>query len=67
MGGSYYGSKAFLSTVGKHITSKEYDDNKISVVSPLGKKLLNHEVGDTICVELPDGSTEKYLIIQIED
>ena len=64
MGGSYYGSKVIVRTIGKQI--KENDDgNTISCLSPIGAALLNKTVGDIVRVQLPDGSIEEYLILKI--
>ncbi len=40
-------------------------EGKISNKSPIGKAILNHEVGDTVHVETPDG-TYKVKIIKVK-
>jgi len=40
-------------------------EGKISNESPIGKAILNHEVGDTVHVETPDG-TYKVKIIKVK-
>ncbi len=42
----------------------DYDLDKISVSSPVGKALLGHKVGDVVEVEIPAG-TLKYEIVSI--
>ncbi len=42
-----------------------FDENKISVQSPIGKSLLGHAVGEKIAVEVPSGNME-YEVLNIE-
>ncbi len=42
----------------------DFEQNKISVTSPLGKAMLGHEVGDIIEVKVPTG-INKFKIIDI--
>lgn len=37
-------------------------DGRISYESPLGRALLGHRVGDTVCVEAPGGRTEFQIV-----
>ena len=64
MGGSYYGSKVSVSTVGVHIKDSS-NEHTVSVVSPLGKELLNNNKGDVVDVVLPNGSVEQFLILDV--
>ena len=57
--------KVFDKTFGEedvyHVVGSPQADplsNKISDESPIGKALLGHKVGDTVLVEIPDGSDE---------
>ena len=49
------------------VSSREVNlrENKISDQSPIGKALIGTKVGDTISVEVPDG-TIKYKVLEIE-
>jgi len=38
------------------------DQNKISFTSPIGQALNNHQVGDTVMVDAPDGSYQVKII-----
>lgn len=42
-----------------------YEENKISVFSPIGKGLLGHKVGETIAIKVPAG-TLNYKVKQIK-
>ena len=42
----------------------DYDLDKISISSPVGKALLGHKVGDVVAVKIPAG-TLKYEIVSI--
>ncbi|HCA42405.1 MAG TPA: transcription elongation factor GreA [Bacteroidetes bacterium] len=42
----------------------DFDNDKISVTSPVGKALLNKKVGDIVIVEVPAGKIE-YEILEI--
>jgi len=42
----------------------DFDQNKISASSPVGKAILGHKVGDTVEVEVPAG-TLRYEVISI--
>ena len=42
-----------------------YEDNKISVFSPIGKGLLGHKVGEELAIKVPAG-TLRYKILKIE-
>lgn len=42
-----------------------FEDNKISVLSPIGKALLGHEKGEKLDIEIPAGAL-KYKILKIE-
>ncbi len=42
-----------------------YEDNKISIFSPIGKGLMGHEKGDELEVEVPAGIL-KYKVLKIE-
>lgn len=66
MGGSYYGNSVNVTLVGDNIGFKDGIFN-ISVISPLGKSLLNKSCGEEITVSLPDKSIEKYKIIHINE
>ena len=39
-------------------------ENRISDESPVGKALIGHRAGDTVCVELPDGTSE-FVVLEI--
>ena len=39
-------------------------ENRISDESPVGKALIGHKAGDTVCVELPDGTSE-FVVLEI--
>jgi len=43
----------------------DFNANKISVVSPIGKALLGHEVGDIVDIKVPVG-TLRYKVLKIE-
>jgi transcription elongation factor GreA len=49
------------------VSSLEADiaQNKISVVSPLGKALLGHGVGETAQMKMPNGAVMKHKILSI--
>lgn len=64
MGGSYYGNSVNVTLVGDNIGFKDGIFN-ISVISPLGKSLLNKSCGEEITVSLPDNKFEKYKIIHL--
>lgn len=42
-----------------------FDENKLSIFSPVGKGLLGHKVGETVEIKVPAG-TLKYKITKIE-
>ena len=42
-----------------------YEENKISIISPIGKGLMGHEAGKTLEIKVPAG-TLKYKILKIE-
>lgn len=42
-----------------------YDENKISIVSPIGKGLLGHMAGETLSIKVPAGEL-RYRVIKIE-
>lgn len=42
-----------------------YDENKISIASPIGKGLLGHMAGETLCIKVPAGEL-RYKVIKIE-
>jgi len=42
-----------------------FEENKISIFSPIGKGLLAHKVGETVEIKVPAG-TLKYKILKIE-
>ena len=42
-----------------------YEDNKISILSPIGKGLLGHAEGEEVDIEVPAG-TLKYKVLKIE-
>ena len=50
------------------VGSTEVDifDYKISNISPLGEALMGHKVNDTISYISPNGTNEKYLILNVE-
>jgi transcription elongation factor GreA len=65
------GSQVVVLDVGKDeevtynlVTSEEADAaaGKISTSSPIGKGLLNKEVGDTVRIQIPGGSKELEII-----
>ena len=64
MGGSYYGNSVKVALVGDNIGFEDGIFN-ISVLSPLGKSLLNRSCGEEISVSLPGGDIEKYKIIKV--
>ncbi len=41
-----------------------FDENKISIESPIGKGLMGHAVNDTIAIEVPAG-TLRYKVLKI--
>ncbi len=43
----------------------DFKEGKISVESPIGKALLGHAKGDTVCADVPAGRI-RYKIVQIE-
>lgn len=50
--------------VGKH--EADIKENKISLLSPLGKSLIGKKAGDYISVFLPNQVTKEYEIISVE-
>lgn len=42
-----------------------FEDNKVSVLSPIGKALLGHEKGEELNIEIPAGAL-KYKVLKIE-
>ena len=42
-----------------------FEDNKISVLSPIGKALIGHGKGEELDIEIPAGAL-KYKILKIE-
>lgn len=42
----------------------DYNQNKISITSPVGKTLLGHKIGETVEIKIPAGIL-KYKILQI--
>ncbi len=42
-----------------------FEENKISIFSPIGKGLLGHKAGETVDIKVPAG-TLKYKILKIE-
>lgn len=42
-----------------------FEDNKVSVLSPIGKALLGHEKGEELDIEIPAGAL-KYKVLKIE-
>lgn len=66
MGGSYYGNSVDVALVGDNISFEDGIFN-ISVLSPLGKSLLNRSCGEEISVLLPNNSIEKYQILYINE
>ena len=53
--------RSFNETMDYHIVSAAQADplsGKISDESPVGRALLDHEVGDVVTVEIPNGNTE---------
>ncbi|MBP7186160.1 MAG: GreA/GreB family elongation factor [Ruminococcus sp.] len=64
MGGSFYGANTREEIM--PVSKNESDKIKnISLISPIGKALINHRAGDFIDVLLPSGIIEKYYIINI--
>ncbi len=68
------GAKVTLKDIGKdtkilyHLVSQaeaDFANGKISMISPVGKALLNKEVGDEVQVKIPAG-TLKYKVLKIE-
>ena len=49
------------------VSSEEasYEENKISIFSPIGKGLMGHKKGDEVAIKVPAG-TLKYKILKIE-
>ena len=49
------------------VSSEEanYEENKLSIFSPIGKGLMGHEVGKEIAIKVPAG-TLRYKILKIE-
>ncbi len=43
----------------------DYEDNKMSVFSPIGKGLMGHAVGEEVTIEVPAG-TQRYKVVKIE-
>ncbi|MFT5206727.1 MAG: transcription elongation factor GreA [Candidatus Omnitrophota bacterium] len=43
----------------------DYNENKISISSPIGKTLLGHKVGDKVDIAVPAGAI-KYQVLKIE-
>jgi len=43
----------------------DYENNKMSVFSPVGQGLMGHEVADEVVIEVPAG-TQKYKVLKIE-
>ena len=52
----------------KLVGSTEADslNNKVSNESPLGKALIGHKVGEVVTVELPNGGTTEYKVLDIQ-
>ncbi len=65
MGGSYYGNSVKVLYIGDTVGYNNGVLN-VSILSPLGKSLLNKSCGDRIIVPLPVNEIEKYIIISIE-
>ncbi len=42
-----------------------YEENKISIASPIGKGLMGHQAGETVSISVPAGIL-KYKILKIE-
>ena len=42
-----------------------FEENKVSIFSPIGKGLLGHKVGETVEIKVPAG-TLKYKVLKIE-
>lgn len=42
-----------------------YDENKISIFSPVGKALMGHAIGEEITINVPAGAL-KYKVLKIE-
>lgn len=64
MGGSYYGNSVKVTYVGDNIDIFN-EILTISIVSPLGKCLIDKSIGDEIVVPLPNNKFEQYNIISI--
>jgi len=49
------------------VSSEEanYEENKLSIFSPVGKGLMGHQVGEEIAIKVPAG-TLRYKILKIE-
>ena len=43
----------------------DFAENKISVISPIGKSLLGHKVGDEVAIQVPAG-TLRYKVLKIQ-
>ena len=52
----------------KLVGSTEADslNNKVSNESPIGKALIGHKVGEVVIVELPNGGTTEYKVLDIQ-
>ena len=52
----------------KLVGSTEADslNNKVSNESPIGKALIGHKVGEVVTVELPNGGTTEYKVLDIQ-
>ncbi len=48
------------------VTDVDVMNNKISIESPVGEKLLHKRVGDTVTIHCPDGSEYQMKILRIE-
>ena len=66
MGGAYYGNAVEVSYIGNDAGQQHNGIINVSVISPLGKALLNQFCGREITVPLPEGTSDKYKIISIE-
>lgn len=64
MGGSYYGNSANTVFVGDNTEISNTLCN-VSIVSPLGKALLNKTIGDIVSIELPENKCQKVLVVDI--
>ncbi|MCA9399592.1 MAG: GreA/GreB family elongation factor, partial [Candidatus Omnitrophica bacterium] len=42
-----------------------YEDNKLSILAPIGKGLLGHAEGEELAIEVPAG-TLNYKVLKIE-